>query len=193
MNIISLSTWRFHRVKTPHQKRDFGVSKFGSDAAGGNGSFRVPRHVDVCVCPGAGLQGGVRPLCRLLEPHQPTVSVMRNRQGACTLGYRSPTSYGTSCTGLLHRWDGLLCSARWPKCWWFFCCNCGVWLVCRGLRCWPWSMDQWVEMAGSLCISYYLMHVPCKPLETVRTMHNINLRISSAFHKCAVYTVWGDK
>lgn len=53
---------------------DLGSSEFHSkDAAGGNDSVPYPHHRDVCVRPGPGFQGCVRPLRRLLEPNQPQV------------------------------------------------------------------------------------------------------------------------
>lgn len=55
------------------------MSKFGSHAAGGNDPMRFAGVMDVCLRPRAGLQGGVRPLCGLLEPDQPQVSLVRNR------------------------------------------------------------------------------------------------------------------
>lgn len=45
-----------------------------SDAANGNGPFRLHAAVDVRIQPGAQFQSGGRPLRRLLEPHQRQVS-----------------------------------------------------------------------------------------------------------------------
>lgn len=45
-----------------------------SDAANGNGPFRLHGAVDVCIQPGTQFQSGGRPLRRLLEPDQRQVS-----------------------------------------------------------------------------------------------------------------------
>lgn len=45
-----------------------------SDAANGNGPFRLHAALDVRIEPGAQFQSGGRPLRRLLEPHQRQVS-----------------------------------------------------------------------------------------------------------------------
>lgn len=71
------------RATSPRHIRHIGTgtgvnlapSEFQSqDAASGHDPLPLPRRSGVCLLPGPGVQGGVRPLRRLLEPDQPQVS-----------------------------------------------------------------------------------------------------------------------
>lgn len=67
------------RAVTPH-RRGIRAELCCCDVESGDGAICLSGAMDVCIQPGAQLQGGCRPVCRLLEPNQPQVGATQSGQ-----------------------------------------------------------------------------------------------------------------